>query len=295
MSKTRKGFTLIELLVVIAIIAILAAILFPVFAQAREKARAISCLSNMKQLGLGLYQYTQDYDEQLIKNYYAFPSDPVNGWGTNGPVFYNWRHAVQPYIKNIGIMACPSSQYFNNSAYWTWTTNIDASKTTGNWMPPSYAVNSHIIGFANGCSVSCVNTPPGTDGMAAIDAPADTILAVDSRSGWTDTKVLFANESVGDCMVGQDGHTYQGGVVPAYANTLISGHAPSGPNGGCPACIGAYQAHQGRINMIFFDGHAKAQSLSHTMQPNDLWVADPTVYTNGVLQQEEAGLPTEYN
>src|SRR4051794_31556005 len=104
MSKTRKGFTLIELPVVIAIIAILAAILFPVFAQAREKARAISCLSNMKQLGLGLYQYSQDYDEQLIKNYYAFPADPVNGWGSNGQVFYNWRHAAQPYIKNVGIM-----------------------------------------------------------------------------------------------------------------------------------------------------------------------------------------------
>jgi len=286
MSKTRKGFTLIELLVVIAIIAILAAILFPVFAQAREKARAISCLSNMKQLGLGLYQYTQDYDEQLIKNYYSFPADPVNGWGSNGLVYYNWRYAVQPYIKNIGIMACPSSQYFNNSAYWTWTTSPVGGQN-GNWMPPSYAVNSHVIGFANGCSAGCANTPPGIDGMAAIDKPADTIEAVDSRSGWTDTKVLFANQSVAQCMNGQSNATYQGNVAPAYISTLVAGT--------CPNCIGAYQAHQTRINMIFCDGHAKAQKLAQTMQPNDLWVADPAIYTNGVLQAEMLGIPTEYN
>jgi len=288
MSKTRKGFTLIELLVVIAIIAILAAILFPVFAQAREKARAISCLSNMKQLGLGLYQYTQDYDEQLIKNYYSFPADPANGWGSNGLVYYNWRHACQPYIKNIGIMACPSSQYFNNSAYWTWTTDATpGGGTTGNWMPPSYAVNSHVIGFANGCSAGCANTPPGIDGMAAIDKPADTIEVVDSRSGWTDTKVLFANVNVSTCMGTQPAGTYQGNNWPAYHDPVVAGV--------CPNCIGAYQAHQGRINMIFFDGHAKAEKLAQTMQPNDLWDADPVQYTNGVLQAEMNGIPTEYN
>lgn len=292
MSKSRKGFTLIELLVVIAIIAILAAILFPVFAQAREKARAISCLSNMKQLGLGLYQYSQDYDEQLIKNYYAFPSDPANGWGSNGPVYYRWTHAVQPYIKNIGIMACPSSQYFNNSAYYTWSTSDTGPAGLGNWMPGSYAVNSHVIGFANGCSVSCTNTPPGIDGMASIDKPADTIEVADSRSGWSDTKVLFANESVADCMAGMTSTNFQGNVLPAYASSAVAG---TGTGGTCATCIGAYQSHQGKINMIFFDGHAKAQRLTQTMQPNDLWAADSTTYTNAVLQTMEAGVPTEYN
>jgi prepilin-type N-terminal cleavage/methylation domain-containing protein/prepilin-type processing-associated H-X9-DG protein len=98
----RKGFTLIELLVVIAIIAILAAILFPVFAKAREKARQASCLSNVKQLGLGIMSYAQDYDEKLPPRYYRF--DPAVPGGPN------WcDHLVQPYIKNTQVIMCPST------------------------------------------------------------------------------------------------------------------------------------------------------------------------------------------
>ena len=94
----RRGFTLIELLVVIAIIAILAAILFPVFARAREKARQSSCLSNAKQIALALIQYAQDYDE-------CYPS-PYN-WNPDVTVAY-WTQAIQPYIKNTQVMRCPS-------------------------------------------------------------------------------------------------------------------------------------------------------------------------------------------
>ena len=98
----RKGFTLIELLVVIAIIAILAAILFPVFAKAREKARQASCLSNVKQLGLGIMSYAQDYDEKLPPRYYRL--DPAVAGGPN------WcDHLVQPYIKNTQVIMCPST------------------------------------------------------------------------------------------------------------------------------------------------------------------------------------------
>src|SRR5947207_8058580 len=97
---TPRGFTLIELLVVIAIIAILAAILFPVFAQAREMARKTSCLSNFKQANLGLLQYIQDYDEMIV------PSDTgsINGpgWGFGRPD-YVWPELIQPYIKNWQI------------------------------------------------------------------------------------------------------------------------------------------------------------------------------------------------
>src|SRR3954451_7075248 len=100
--RTSRGFTLIELLVVIAIIAILAAILFPVFAQAREKARQTACLSNMKQVGLALNMYTQDWDEMLPPNFtvdrFGEPNAPASFLGS-----------IIPYSKNRNIFYCPSS------------------------------------------------------------------------------------------------------------------------------------------------------------------------------------------
>ena len=97
--KQQRGFTLIELLVVIAIIAILAAILFPVFAQAREKARQASCLSNLKQLGTAQMMYAQDYDETYPKAYHQTPQGDVG-----------WYLLIQPYAKNTKIFRCPSDR-----------------------------------------------------------------------------------------------------------------------------------------------------------------------------------------
>ncbi|RYX84340.1 DUF1559 domain-containing protein [bacterium] len=94
----KSAFTLIELLVVIAIIAILAAILFPVFARARENARRSSCQSNMKQIGLGIMQYTQDYDERM-------PPRLINANG----VLTNWQNMIQPYVKSYQLFQCPSN------------------------------------------------------------------------------------------------------------------------------------------------------------------------------------------
>ena len=99
--KRLRGFTLIELLVVIAIIAILAAILFPVFARARENARRASCQSNLKQIGLGILQYTQDYDE-------AFPLSVVSVNAPVGTDPVGWADAIQPYLKSTQIYQCPS-------------------------------------------------------------------------------------------------------------------------------------------------------------------------------------------
>src|SRR5437764_12155545 len=112
MRKQNRAFTLIELLVVIAIIAILAAILFPVFAQAREKARAISCLSNTKQTSLGVLMYVQDYDETYPMDWYSYsgpakldppftPDEPETQVG--------WNEVIYPYIKSIQLFTCPST------------------------------------------------------------------------------------------------------------------------------------------------------------------------------------------
>ncbi|HID06830.1 MAG TPA: DUF1559 domain-containing protein, partial [Armatimonadetes bacterium] len=102
----RRAFTLIELLVVIAIIAILAAILFPVFAKAREKARMASCVNNMKQLALATLQYVQDYDEKFPRARF-FPGRPVNQSHDGNPCYF-WSDALEPYMKNWQILQCPS-------------------------------------------------------------------------------------------------------------------------------------------------------------------------------------------
>src|SRR5437868_1627637 len=109
--RTRSGFTLIELLVVIAIIAILAAILFPVFAQARQKARQTSCLSNEKEIDTGFLMYIQDYDEVMPLNFYKSPATTTAAALAMGvPRYYmTWSFVMQPYFKNWQIFHCPSA------------------------------------------------------------------------------------------------------------------------------------------------------------------------------------------
>ena len=102
MGKPDRGFTLIELLVVIAIIAILAAILFPVFARAREKARQTSCLSNVKQMTLGFLMYAQDYDEVMAPRYYRI--DPAVAGGPH------WNILIEPYVMNDQVYRCPNTR-----------------------------------------------------------------------------------------------------------------------------------------------------------------------------------------
>jgi prepilin-type N-terminal cleavage/methylation domain-containing protein len=145
----RRAFTLIELLVVIAIIAILAAILFPVFAQAREKARQTACTSNMKQVSSAAIMYAQDYDEVL-----PFQGNPANlradiGNYTSSP-FAVWINGLQPYVKNAGVWVCPSSVKHP-------TVPPVAPNDTNYW------INGHASGKA----------------LAAIPLPADSILFVE--------------------------------------------------------------------------------------------------------------------
>jgi prepilin-type N-terminal cleavage/methylation domain-containing protein/prepilin-type processing-associated H-X9-DG protein len=158
-THMRKGFTLIELLVVIAIIAILAAILFPVFAKAREKARQSSCLSNMKQLGLAMMQYAQDFDETLPAVYrYMPPSGTTN--------LYWWADVTQPYVKNYQVLVCPSGS-------WSYTYNRPAAGPNP-WIC-SYAMPNIT---ANDSGVATPSLSGGA--MAQIQDPSGTILLCDS-------------------------------------------------------------------------------------------------------------------
>ncbi|RYX82009.1 DUF1559 domain-containing protein [bacterium] len=147
-----RAFTLIELLVVIAIIAILAAILFPVFARARENARRSSCQSNLKQIGLGVLQYTQDYDEKfpMVLN----GGDTVTAGITNG-----WAVVIQPYIKSTQLYQCPSE---TNPAG-------DVAATAGPFRFTDYCYNTRF-GIVSGTGVS----------IAVLDQAALTIMAADA-------------------------------------------------------------------------------------------------------------------
>jgi len=153
----RKGFTLIELLVVIAIIAILAAILFPVFARAREKARMASCQSNLKQLSLGILQYVQDYDER-------FPWD--SGWGTSGS-HYHWPVRILPYTKNVQIFGCPSTTRFKYRSNNIFTTPPGGRRW---WLTPEFLGQQMNYGY---------NFWLRARALAKVDRPVRKVLVAD--------------------------------------------------------------------------------------------------------------------
>ncbi len=170
-TQSRKNaFTLIELLVVIAIIAILAAILFPVFARARENARRASCLSNLKQFGLAMMQYTQDYDEKYPINSWVCGSNPCLGvYESGSTVTILWYYALTPYIKNYQIYNCPSA-----------TTTYQNVRSDGN-VTYSSASNYGWNTYATGTTYpGDLFTPFDRASMASIDDPSGTLLVTEA-------------------------------------------------------------------------------------------------------------------
>jgi len=269
MIRANKfGFTLIELLVVIAIIAILAAILFPVFAQAREKARQTSCASNEKQILLATLQYTSDYDENLPGTIF-----PKNGTDqTNG---YTWMTAVLPYIKNGtssvgytergviqegGVFSCPSVILGGFPVY-----------SPANDVMPCYWGSGSDGSDANHHAVSLAN----------IELPSDKILyyEVGSNGSFTSTGIgvlsaLWAHQSGDWSDIPNNNHFLSAGSPDNLTGDYQKPNAANGYVGGywqdCDEAIGITDhwfgcdympryRHNGLANMGFSDGHVKAQ------------------------------------
>jgi prepilin-type N-terminal cleavage/methylation domain-containing protein/prepilin-type processing-associated H-X9-DG protein len=225
--SNKQAFTLIELLVVIAIIAILAAILFPVFARARENARRASCQSNMKQLALGFHQYLQDYDE--LYPIYNSPTAPVG-----------WADKLQPYLKSIQLLQCPSD-----------TTEAPGGATPWNTLGyTDYAYNLSL-GFDN-----VTSTAKGMH-SAAITQVARTVLLVDQG---TDPAV--------------NSRAYHWTAGAGSFNTAAS---PARPPGRATFLGVNPHRHLEGANYAFTDGHVKwykGDTASRSASVYNWWTTD---------------------
>jgi len=249
--RERAAFTLIELLVVIAIIAILAAILFPVFAQAREKARSASCLSNMKQLGLAFMMYSEDYDERYPNsglerqcgaiNYgtpgAALTADeqyngilshwvPSGGWSAH-PGWDARKGAIYPYVKNIDVYHCPSDS--------TWQRHRGVDVHEGG---VSYSMNGYLAPFY---------------AIAAVDTPASIILLVDQGAG-------DPSNSAGATGIFVPGEMGDSWFVSYYCPPVTGAtgdYQLADPNAKCFPVESEAVVHTGGANLNFCDGHAK--------------------------------------
>ena len=252
MKKTNFGFTLIELLVVIAIIAILAAILFPVFAKAREKARQISCVSNLKQIGLGLMQYSQDNDEIMVNAWFGnngfTESDPTT---TTGTVRYKWMDAIFPYVKSNQIFTCPDDSGIQGSK--GKFVNYQNLGGPDNTRYGSYALNSAY--WAQGAPNTGPGNTAGVTGtpLASLASPATTIWAGDGSGSyqmdWPD------QGSVSNPIFVKNGLSY-------FGNIGYFGGASQLNEGALVA------RHTDFANIVYCDGHAKSQKLTNLLTKN---------------------------
>jgi|LSQX01.1.fsa_nt_gb prepilin-type N-terminal cleavage/methylation domain-containing protein/prepilin-type processing-associated H-X9-DG protein len=219
--RRTNGFTLIELLVVIAIIAILAAILFPVFARAREKARQSACSSNVKQLQLGVLMYAQDYDERL-------PNEATG----NAAGDTTWRAMIYPYVKNAQLFVCPSHTPAAPVFDGRWDDQITYSA--------SYAINDWHQGTTDPNVIGA--SPPRNQPLAAIQNPSKTVFLLES-TGRADDICPSSQASHGLQFTNAAGTRHNGGANYSFVDGHVKWLKPTdlcpatGGNAACLMCI----------------------------------------------------------
>ncbi len=272
--KNKSGFTLIELLVVIAIIAILAAILFPVFAQAREKARAITCVSNFQQGALAITMYVQDYDEHMVPAEYGCCSyDPDTGDRL-------WPELVQPYMKNTGIYVCPSDPYNTPStdlADMGYNNNSNAvEKAYAYAITADFGYNYYYLSPLNGLpKADSIGNTTAFDGvsLASIVEPANNLMLVDSV--WN--VVNDAPQGGGNWLIETPSYWYGTGQY------WFGGWQIDNTNSGF-VYGETWPRHFGGMNVAFCDDHVKYQKLGQLIagvNPRTYVVSDPAAYEWG--------------
>lgn len=234
----KKGFTLIELLVVIAVISILAAILFPVFARARENARRASCMSNLKQIGLSIMQYAQDYDEKMVF---------VSNYDNDGTTM-TWLDTLNPYTKSYQIFACPSDSRTGGSH------RPQPNRNTYN----GYSGNHCGVGYATDGRVGPMSferndqTAHRAIGLAEFESPSTTLMVFDT--------IGLTNQNASSCGTAL-------GTVQAYDNFRIIGAHTN---------MNIVERHLETANVLWADGHVKAikiDSLTADSTPTGVYKA----------------------
>jgi len=266
-TKSRKAFTLIELLVVIAIIAILAAILFPVFATAREKARMTACVSNEKQIGIGLLQYVQDYDETYPCAY--------DYWGYQG---VGWFYQIYPYVKSIGVIQCPSDSNAGDSKGWSYGFNSNLIRCNSGGTHATYdAKNASWANENNPAIMSQLTSPTKTIAMFEITEKNmyhQSASAAAANNGFPGVDGDLESE------VGTGHGTPSAGGKGFYTTGCFrndidnsTGTCTNASDGGW-ASANLAGRHNNGSNFVMADGHAK-WFLSTQVSSGVPWLAQP--------------------